>query len=138
MKKSLAKTHLFKDCSHIFEDLLESFNEKYSKSLVVKGSGVSKSLESIQLDFLKYDSINPLKLFYCKKLTRELKDHIIDIKCLTDERLVYDCKIYFIPSNKMKGFYMIQKNFFPITPKFKFHIWSLDDRRILDFDKHWL
>jgi|TARA_R110002167_G_scaffold205182_2_gene409204 hypothetical protein len=138
MKKSSAKTHLFNDCPYFFEDLLESFNEKYSKSLIVKGNGAVKSFGLIEVDLLKYESINPFKLNKYKKLLSHLENPLIDIRCFNDYSLVYDCKIYFIDSSRFKGYYMLQKNFFPSLSNFKFHLWSLDSQRILEYDRHWL
>ena len=138
MKKSPAKTHLFNDCAYLFEDLLESFNEKYSEYLITKGSGLVKSFGLIEVDLLKYESINPFKLNKYKKLLSHLENPLIDIRSFNDYFLIYDCKIYFVDSSNFKGYYMFQKNFFPYLSKFKFHLWSLDSQSILEYDRHWL
>lgn len=137
MQINPAKIHIFKNCSEIFETLLELFNQYYCEEHITKGIAYNNNF----FDVMKFETKNPLKKFIFSNLVAKINEGIPLIQVLNkeDNYIKCECKIFSVEDFLIGGFFMIQ-NTFPIegSDKYKFNIWKLGSKTFSELDDHWL
>ena len=136
MTLQLEERHVFKDCCEIYENLTESFHEKFLRSFLISGSfcngamSVSKSINNL------FTLFSPV---FIKQIFSE--DVSVSISCIDNEQTRYISEIKKVQINPSDpsdwGLFLISRSFKYGSDSFLFNIYLLKGS-LNSMNRHWL